>query len=63
VNTLFEIEALTTKNPEVLDVGLVAGKNFIRSLVQALADINPICHVTSGIDGFGPKVIRRFEFR
>jgi hypothetical protein len=50
-------------NLEVLDVGLVVDKNFIRSLVQALADINPICHVTSGIDGFGPKVIRRFEFR
>jgi hypothetical protein len=35
----FKIEALTTKYPEILDVGLVAGEDLVRSLVQALAEI------------------------
>jgi hypothetical protein len=39
VNTFLKIKTLTTKHPEVLDIGLVAGKYFIRSLVQTLAKI------------------------
>jgi hypothetical protein len=39
MDTLFKIEALTTKYPEILDVGLVAGEDLIWSLVQALAKI------------------------
>jgi hypothetical protein len=39
METLFEIEALTTKYLEVLDVGLVAGEDLVRSFVQALAEI------------------------
>jgi hypothetical protein len=39
VNTLLKIETLTTKYPEVLDTGLIAGKYFIGSLVQALEEI------------------------
>jgi hypothetical protein len=62
MNIFLKIEALTSKHPEVLDIGLIAGKYFITILVQALAEILPICHMTSGIDGFGPKVIQRFEF-
>jgi hypothetical protein len=63
MNTFLKIVALTTEHPEVLDIGLVAGKYFIRCLVQSLAEIKPIGRVKHGIDGFGPKVIRRFEFR
>jgi hypothetical protein len=40
VNTFLKIETLTTKYSEVLDIGLVAGKYFIRSLVQALRRYN-----------------------
>jgi hypothetical protein len=39
MDTLFEIEALTTKYPEVLDVGIVADEDLVWSLVQALAGI------------------------
>jgi hypothetical protein len=39
MDTLFKIEALTTKYPEILDVGLVAGEDLLWSLVQALAEI------------------------
>jgi len=63
MNTFVEIETLTTKDPDVLDVGLVAGEYLIWSLVQALAEVQPLGEMTSGVDGFGPKVIRRFEFR
>jgi hypothetical protein len=39
MNTFLKIKTLTTKHSKVLDIGLVAGKYFIRSLVQALAEI------------------------
>jgi hypothetical protein len=39
METFLKIETLTTKYPEVLDIGLVVGKDFIWSLVQALAEI------------------------
>jgi hypothetical protein len=39
MNTFLEIKTLTTKHQEVLDIVLVAGKDFIRSLVQALAEV------------------------
>jgi hypothetical protein len=39
MDTFLKIETLTTKYPEVLDIGLVASKYFIWSLVQALAEI------------------------
>jgi hypothetical protein len=39
MDTIFKIEALTNKYQEVLDVGLVASEDFIRGLVQALAEI------------------------
>jgi hypothetical protein len=39
MNTLSKIEVLTTKYSEVFDVRLVADKDLIRSLVQALAKI------------------------
>jgi hypothetical protein len=63
MDTLFKIVALTPKYPEVFDVGLVAGEDFIWGLVQALAEIQPVCHMTSGINGFGSKVIRRLKLR
>jgi len=62
-NTFFENETLTTEHPEVLEVGLVAGKYFIWSLVQAFAEVEPIGCMTSGVDGFGPKVVWRLELR
>jgi hypothetical protein len=57
----FKIVAFTPKYPEVIDVGLVAGEDFICGLVQALAKIQSVCRMTSGIDGFGPKYIWRFK--
>jgi hypothetical protein len=39
MDTFLKIETLTTKYPEVLDIWLVAGKDFIWSLVQALTEI------------------------
>ena len=60
-NTFLENEILTLVHPEVLEVGLVAGKYLIWSLVQAFAEIEPIGCMTCGVDGFGPKVVRRFE--
>ena len=60
-NTFLENETLTTKHPEVLEVGLVAGEYLIRSLVQAFAEIEPIGCMTCGVDGFGPKVVWRLE--
>src|ERR671910_709972 len=35
MNTFLEDETLTTEHPEVLEIGLVAGEDLIRSLVQA----------------------------
>ena len=62
-NTFLENETLTPEHPEVLEVGLVTGKYFIRSLVQAFAEIEPIGCMTRGVDGFGPKVVWRLELR
>ena len=42
MNTFLENETLTPEHPEVLEVGLVTGEYFIRSLVQAGAEIDPI---------------------
>jgi hypothetical protein len=39
MDTLFKIEALTTKYPKILDVRLVAVEDLVQSLVQALAEI------------------------
>src|SRR3990170_4069920 len=63
MNTFLENETLTPEHPEVLEVGLVTGEYFIWSLVQAFAEIEPIGCMTSGVDGFGPKVVRRLELR
>jgi hypothetical protein len=41
-NSLFEIETLTTEHPEVGNIGLVSGEDFIWSLVQALAEVEPV---------------------
>jgi hypothetical protein len=57
----FKIVALTPKYPEVLDIGLVAGEDLIWGLVQALAEIQPVCRMISGINGFIPKVIQRLK--
>src|SRR3989337_1108989 len=54
-NTFLENETLTPEHPEVLEVGLVTGENLIWSLVQALAEVEPIRCMTGGVDGFGPK--------
>src|SRR3990170_2721718 len=62
-NTFLENETLTPEHPEVLEVGLVAGEYLIWSLVQVFAEIEPIGCMTSGVDGFGPKVVWRFELR
>ena len=62
-NTLFENETLTSEHPKVLEVGLVTGEYLIWSLVQALAEVEPIGCMTHGVDGFGPKVVRRLELR
>ena len=62
-NTFLENETLTTEHPEVLEVGLVAGEYLIWSLVQAFAEIDPIGCMTSGVDGFGPKVVWRLKLR
>jgi hypothetical protein len=39
MDTLFEIEALTTEYSKVFDIRLVVDEDLIRSLVQALAKI------------------------
>jgi hypothetical protein len=39
MDTLFKIEALTTKYSKILDVRLVSDEDLIQSLVQALAEI------------------------
>src|SRR3954467_4888156 len=62
-DTLFENETLTPEDPEVLDVGLLPGKDFIWSLVQDLAEIETIGSMTSGVDGFRPKVVGTLELR
>ena len=41
-NTFLENETLTPEYPELLEVWLVTSKYFIRSLVQAFAEIEPI---------------------
>ena len=61
-DTFLENETLTTKHPEVLEVGLVTDKYLIWSLVQAFAEVEPIGCMTCSVDGFGPKVVWRFEF-
>ena len=58
-NTFIENETLTPEYPEVLEIGLVTGEYLIWSLVQALAEVEPIGCMTHGVDGFGPKVVRR----
>src|SRR3954468_7169780 len=60
-STLFKNETLTPEDPEVLDVGLLPGKDFIWSLVQDLAEIKTIGCMTSGVDGFRPKLVGTFE--
>ena len=62
-NTFLENETLTPEHPKVLEVGLVTGEYLIWSLVQALAEVEPIGCMTRGVDGFGPKVVRRLELR
>ena len=62
-NTFLENETLTTKHPEVLEVGLVPGKYLIWSLVQAFAEVEPIGCMTCGVNGFSLKVVRRLELR
>ena len=62
-NTFLENETLTTEHPEVLEVGLVAGEYLLWSLDQAFAEIEPIGCMTSGVDGFGPKVVGTPEIR
>ena len=57
-NTFLENETLTPEHPKVLEVGLVTGEYLIWSIVQAFAEIEPIGCMTSGVDGFGPKVVR-----
>ena len=54
-NTFLENEILAPEHPEVLEVGLITGKYFIRSLVQVFAKIEPIGCMTCGVDGFSPK--------
>src|SRR4051812_12667876 len=61
--TLFENETLTPEHPKVLEIGLVTGEYLIWSLVQALAEVEPIGCMTRGVDGFGPKVLWRLELR
>jgi hypothetical protein len=63
MNTFLEIEALTTKYPEVHDVRLSPGKYFIGSLVQVLVEIMPIGGMACGINSFGPKVVWILELR
>ena len=60
-NTFLENETLTPEHSEVLEVGLVTGEYLIWSLVQALAEVEPIGCMTRGVDGFGPKVVGRLE--
>src|SRR5215216_3894781 len=62
-NTFLEDETLTPEHPEVLQVGIVTGEYLIWSLVQAFAEIEPIGCMTSGVDGFSPKVVWRLELR
>jgi hypothetical protein len=61
MNTFLGIETLTTKHSDVLDVRPLADKNFIRSLVQVLAEIKPVGSMACGINSFGPKVVWRLE--
>jgi hypothetical protein len=42
MNSFDFIETFTTKYSEVGDIGLVSGEDFIRSLVQTLAEIEPV---------------------
>ena len=62
-NTFLENETLTPEHPKVLEVSLVTGEYLIWSLVQALAEVEPIGCMTRGVDGFGPKVVWRLELR
>jgi hypothetical protein len=41
-STFLKNETLTPEHPEVLDIGLVDGYNFIWSLVQSLAEVEPV---------------------
>jgi hypothetical protein len=63
MNTFLEIEALTTKYPEVHAIGLLPGKYFIGSLVQVLAEIKSVGGMACGVNSFGPKVVWRLELR
>src|SRR3954464_5288769 len=56
-------ETLTPKDPKLLDIGLVFGGNFIWSLVQDLVEVKPVGCMTSGVDGFRPKVVGTLELR
>ena len=42
-------------HPKVLKVGLVTGEYLIWSLVQALAEVEPIGCMTRGVDGSAQK--------
>ena len=50
-------EALAPEDLEVRYVRLLARENLIRSLVQVLAEVQPVGSMTSGGDGLGLKVI------
>src|SRR3954469_14947424 len=63
MGTLFKNETLTLKDPKVLDIGLLPGDDFIRNLVQDLAEIETVGYMTSGVDGLRPKVVGTFELR
>src|SRR3954463_10621535 len=63
MSTLFKNETVTPEDPEVLDIGLLPGEDFIWSLVQDLAEIKTVGCLTSGVDGFRPKVVWTFELR
>src|SRR3954463_13234110 len=63
MSTLLENETLTSENPKVLDIGLISGDDFIWSIVQDLAEIETVGCMTSGVDGFCPKVVGTFEIR
>jgi hypothetical protein len=38
-HSFYQIETLTNENPKVGNVGIVACEDFIRSIVQALAEV------------------------
>src|ERR1041384_7267129 len=61
MSTLFDNETLTLEDPKIPYIGLLSGDNFIRSLVQDLAEIKTVGSMTSGVDDLRPKVVGTFE--